>query len=207
MDIIYCGTGGNKRFAEIAISNGMMYGFRSTCKPLRKADFVDVDYRRPNLKKHLERVQQSNPKYAVAPDIMRLDDFEKIMKYAEELQVYAEYVIIVPKVCGLIPFIPDNFIIGYPVCTQYGATDVPIWEIGTRRVHILGGSPHRQIDLSRYLVGTQSADGNAIEKACQKGKYWNNGWKHYGVASNFMYKCFELSVINIIKAWNSTASA
>jgi hypothetical protein len=60
------------------------------------------------------------------------------------------------------------------VPTKYGGTDLFLSEFDGWPVHLLGGSPNRQLNLAYYLE-VVSADGNAATRAAEFGTVFNAG--------------------------------
>jgi len=116
-------------------------------------NFVDNEFKEYDHDKHVEAVKTLKPRYATVRDIMTrtqceqagIDfyDFDDIIGMAEDVQQYAENVIIVPKY-DCLDQIPDKFMLGYSIPTAYGATPIPIDRYRGRRVHLLGGNWKRQ---------------------------------------------------------------
>ena len=167
IDLIYCAAG-NPALVDIAHETGWQLGMRSDASPMKYAPlFIDVDYKKPDFEKHLTIVARHHPKYATVPDLSETEmseaDIARAIKQAERLQPHCETVLIVPKLCGQIAMIPPDIAIGYSIPSSYGGAQYPLWELSGRRVHLLGGSPRKQmhafLHLSAIAEGT-SADGN-----------------------------------------------
>jgi hypothetical protein len=134
----------------------------------------------------------------------------EVLDWAEEAAQYVERVLIVPKVIGGIESLPRrvgdaDIVLAYSVPTRYGGTSVPSWEFSGWPVHLLGGSPHKQMEMS-YYFDTVSADGNYhLLKAQKFGEYWSkNRWVNIQSRErDAMYRAFELSCQNIARAWES----
>lgn len=133
---------------------------------------------------------------------------------------------------AIIPKIPDTVerishcvngrpvVIGYSIPTKFGGTTVPIWELQGRLVHLLGGSPHRQMreyESMRAFCDVVSADGNMAQKmAVRHNRFWvsasrsvghwlptlreTNGGIDWG--NDAPYEAFRRSCKNIAQAWN-----
>jgi hypothetical protein len=221
VDLIYCG-GGNKRFAQIALAHGFLYGSRSDDTPCFPVDFVDLDYQagRQAWPNHRAFVREHRPQYAVAPDLMDVNDFSDIMREAEKLSQWAEHVIVVPKVHHSVQLIAEEYVIGYSVPTSYGGTELWVGEFVGRRVHLLGGSPTQQARIWQYLSShVVSVDGNVSMKLatrfCQyfdpsrsvqnaNNKWWptikeadGQRWPHEGAP----YEAFRRSCQNLMRFW------
>ena len=223
IDLIYC-AGGNAGLTKVAHEAGWQLGCRSDKwhhpYPLT---FVDVNYKRATgpkaaqyFEKHLRRVAREEPKYASVPDLsdkaVSEADVERAVEQAARLADYCEIVLVVPKLPGQLAMLPPNLAIGYSVPTSYGGAAYPLWELAGRKVHLLGGSPHDQIKLYRYIstIGqVTSADGNYSQKvAVEKCKFWRQSgrvggqwveWPEKG--RDQYYEAFGFSCRNVRAAW------
>src|SRR6185312_13784929 len=207
--LIYC-AGDNERHAAIADEEAWWIGVRSNKHaynvPIR---FIDNDYHAPDFKRHLEMVKRFSPHYATVPDLSEQEvnraDIDRALQQADQLSQYCETVFIVPKLTGQIAMLPEHLAIGYSVPTSYGGAQYPLWELEGRKVHLLGGSPHEQIKLYRYIAcyaDVVSADGNMFQLISGFGKYWKHGqWvehpKHGLKDPNTTYQCIAWSLRNI----------
>ena len=149
----------------------------------------------------------------------------EVFGWAEEASQYVERVVIIPKAFGIIPHIPErvgnaDVVLGYSVPTRYGGTQVPVWEFGSRPVHLLGGSPHVQMRLVHYL-NVVSADGNMhLLMAVRHCQFWVAGTARYASnrwwptirevnggepvdGADLIYEAFRRSCENIISAWEA----
>jgi hypothetical protein len=167
------------------------------------------------------------PVQATVLDLEAEAQFDEVLNWAEEASQYVQRVVIVPKVFGVIPRIPErvngaDVILGYSVPTKYAGTEVPVWEFGRRPVHLLGGSPKRQMALRHYL-NVVSADGNYVSKMavkyCQfwvpgtarkyaRNKYWPtlreaNGGEEWVGDEDAYIEAFRRSCVNVMKAWET----
>src|SRR5712691_8782900 len=173
ISLIYC-SGGNPVLSNIAYEEGWQLGFRSdasmgSCP--HPVSFIDVDYKKPDFARHLEVVARYHPKYATVPDLSEEQitdqDIDRAIEQAEQLAPHSEIVLIVPKLSGQIALLPQDIAIGYSVPSRYGGASYPLWELAGRRVHLLGGSPRRQIQSYLHLSAiatVMSADGNYSHK-------------------------------------------
>lgn len=174
----------------VAVKSGWMYGIQSANAPCatslyqekHKVQFVDNDYFNYDHKLHLEVVEKLKPKYCTVRDIMtrhqceeagiKYYDFDTVLAWAEELEKYAENVIVIPKY-DCIKDIPERFVLGYSVPTSHGGTPLPIEMFAGRRVHLLGGSPNKQIAYwQRIPDDVVSIDNNYILKMANFGQAW-----------------------------------
>ena len=182
-------------------------------------EFLDWWFKKPNISKHIYLARKYRPKYVVAPDIWRISDIEVSLMVAKKLKQYSENIII-PIHFHCEDRIPEEFIIGLPSQTSFAKASLWIGNpsLMERKIHILGGSPHRQMMLAKhYLKNVVSVDSNMIARnAIYFGKYWEDGkWilnKKYpkppasskdwiNKKDDSLYKVFEISCKNVIEAW------
>lgn len=196
--------------AQIAIDAGFLYGAQLPATVYYPIHFADQDWKRPNRAAYMAALAQHRPHMATVLDWESEGQIAEVMGWAEEAAPFVQQIVIVPKVQGGIARIPARIagrdvILGYSVPTRYGGTELPLWEFGRRPVHLLGGSPHRQMELAHYL-NVVSADGNyANLKATKFCEYWNaNRWYSIDAAiitENAPYEAFRRSCQNIMAAW------
>jgi hypothetical protein len=201
IDIIYTAGAGTSDM-ELGVSNtlmlhcclavklGWLYGFQSSSKPCAGVNhlkahypqFIDNDYFQYNHDIHLAKVKQWKPKYATVRDVMseaQCDaagiayyDLKQILLWADELAEYAENVIVIPKY-DCLDQIPDHFILGYSVPTTHGGTPMDIQMFQGWRVHLLGGSPQKQIAYWQQIPDSVvSLDNNYILKMARFAQFW-----------------------------------
>jgi hypothetical protein len=208
--LVFC-AGRNRRYAEIALAHGFAYGCRSDYRPLFPVAFADLNWRAPDRERHLAFVREHRPALAVAPDVLRLDALPDTLAYAEQLASHASRVAVVPKCAGVMEALPRVawLVIGYSVPTPYGGADgVLLPELAGWPVHLLGGTPHAQLHLARYL-DVVSADGNAHMKAAAfhpsgRARRWVNGHHDdptFDPGRDAPYRAFERSCAHIAAAW------
>ena len=84
------------------------------------------------------------------------------------------------------------------VCTK---DHVAVCEVQDQVTHLLGGSPHGQLETAGYFPNLRTIDGNqAFWCAIRFGKVWNKRWiKPNPQLPN--EECFRESVRNITEAW------
>lgn len=187
--------------------------------------FVDQDWKKPDRARYMAAIQKHRPTMATVLDWERDEQFDEVIEWAEEAAPYVKQVVIIPKVMGQIGRVPERIggadvVLGYSVPTRYGGTELPPWEFGRRPVHLLGGSPHRQIHLAHYM-NVVSADGNYTAKMANAGQFWVNGTAHYAINRHFPtlpeadgakwgngsdtadapYEAFRRSCANVVAAW------
>jgi hypothetical protein len=224
--LIYCG-GGNKRFYKIATAVGFEYGARLPDTVYGSLYFADQDWKNPNREAYMAALAAYRPVMATVLDWERIEQLPEVLSWAEEAAQYVECVLIVPKVIGGIPNLPrwingKLIVLAYSVPTKYAGTELPVWAFAGWPVHLLGGSPHRQIETWRYLNAISdviSIDGNMINKmATRNCQFWMPGTAYYArnrwwptmvEADNALwgrgapYEAFRRSCANIMAAWNA----
>jgi len=220
MDIILIASvGNNKHLTEIAKSLGYKVGCRLPSNKVYECFFADQDWKMPNKKRYIEQVSRYLPFMATVLDLEFDHQYEEVISWAEDISYYCSKIIIIPKYTGCIEKIPysirgKDVVLGYSVPTSYGATYVPLHEFKNREVHLLGGSPHKQMMLSHSLNVT-SADMNMVIKLSKKGLYWqpgidypfgtssrSNHWIPLKGSGEIFEEAFRLSLLNIKKSWN-----
>lgn len=182
--------------------------------------FVDQNWRNPVRDAYMQALKTHKPAIATVLDLERESQFDEVIAWAAEAaQHVGETVIIIPKVMGIVPRIPETISgkqvrLGYSVPTSFAGTELPLWEFGRRPVHLLGGSPSKQLEIASYL-NVESADGNYSQLmatrygqfyACNgmanaKDRYWPRMAEIQAVSNDLPYHAFRLSCINIQAAW------
>ena len=190
-------------FALDAYQLGFLPGFREDCGyqqtqyqdlniPVR---MLDNDFRNPDLKRYVARFFKYEPRVGVIGDAYDVDEVEDYVAAAREIQgSYPEAdLIIVPKCRAVIDAIPEDLVLGY----SRGYADRLAHEFSEptdwrgRRVHILGGSPPKQLDVIEQLTrptltGEPPADivgldWNGLHRGAQFGEFWTaDGWDDSG---------------------------
>lgn len=213
IDLIYT-SGNNMQYAHLTSEARWLIGIRSDEHAYNvPIQFVDCNYKAPDFEQHVALVRHYTPRYATVPDLSESEisqhDIARAVQQVEVLSPYCETVFIIPKLPGQIALLPPHIAIGYSVPTSYGGAHYPLWELEGRKVHLLGGSPHTQIHLYRYIscfATIVSADGNMFQLMSGFGKYWANGrWvKHPRRGegeTEVSYECITWSLRNIRRAW------
>jgi hypothetical protein len=172
--LVFC-AGAGKEFMSVAVDLGWHTGSRSDetisaiHRPLYLLDTHWTDYDWPA---HLAVAQAEHPALAVVPDIMTVAGLPLALAQAEEMAPHCDALCLVPK-CRVIDQLPrsiagTNVVLGYSVPSKYGASPLPLWEYHGWPVHLLGGTPRRQIDCAQYMR-VVSADGNMAQKIALRG--------------------------------------
>lgn len=224
--IIYC-AGGNRRFYEISKAAGFGYGVRLPDTVYGPLYFADQNWKRPDRKKYMAALARHKPKMATVLDWEREDQLPEMLSWAEEAAQHVEQVLLIPKVPDGVKQLPrcingKEVVLAYSVPTRYGGTPLPLWSFAGWPVHLLGGSPHRQMRYWSYLTNVAdvvSADGNMINlmatRHCQfwmpgtaryaSNRYWptlreaNDGENWPG--KDAPYEAFQRSCVNVMEAW------
>jgi hypothetical protein len=215
--LIYCADG-NRRFAEIAIDAGYHYGAQLPNTVYFQVYFADQNWKRPNRTAYMAALAAHRPTMASVLDWTDDVPLPEVLEWAEEAAQYVETVMIIPKVQGGVSRLPrviggKPVRLGYSVPTKYGGTELHLAEFVGWPVHLLGGSPNKQLDLAKYLNAV-SADGNLPAKiAMRYAKFWQHRrwvsilaadgqrWNDGAAKTDAPYEAFRRSCENIMAAW------
>jgi hypothetical protein len=222
-ELIYC-AGGNERFAKIAIDAGFTYGAQLPCTVYHDVQFADQNWKTPNRDEYVTALKTHRPKLATVLDLEHETQLPEVLGWAEDVAPYvSEAIIVIPKFFGAIAQLPRKIggvdvRLGYSVPTSHGGTEVPVWEFIGWPVHLLGGSPHSQIKIAKYL-NVASVDGNmAMKMATRLCAFWVNGNARYAInrywpqlqeadnshwGKDAPYEAFRRSCVNIQSAWRN----
>jgi len=200
---------------ELATSLGWYAGVRSgtviydAARPLY---LLDIDYKAPDWTAHLAIARAEHPALAAIPDVMAVPDLPATLAMAEEMASHTDALLIIPK-CRIIHSLPRGIggkpvVLGYSVPTGYGGTPLPVWEFRDWPVHLLGGTPRKQLDLARFMT-VVSADGNMAQMLAHRGlAYDERGhpqlmarWEPKPSAPGMPARALERSLINIAALW------
>lgn len=217
--LIYCAAC-NTTLWHIAVAAGFRYGARLPGTVYAPLYFADQDWKRPNRGRYMEALAQHRPTLATVLDWERPEQEDEVLDWASEAARWADSVLVIPKVPGMLDRIPGTVggkpvVLAYSVPTRYGGTTVPLWEFGRRPVHLLGGSPQKQLDLARYL-NVVSADGNMANLMAHRCRVWTPRpwgpnrlrWVQLrdlgdGRSEGANAQAFRLSCKNIMAAWRA----
>ncbi|WP_138410156.1 DUF6610 family protein [Stutzerimonas nosocomialis] len=198
----------SKRVIKIALEHNWLPGARYTnLRDVRSFDFqsngfLDIDWKNYNLERHLEAAAQQKPKLTIARDVECIFQLDSILREAEKLAKYSEYVAIVPKdplLNGRITeLIPKEYILAYSVPTKYGGTKVDTASFD-RPVHLLGGRPDVQRRLGEQLE-VFSFDCNRFTYDAQFGDYFDGQTFRPHPIGGYE-RCIVDSIQNISKLW------
>jgi hypothetical protein len=212
-DVIFTANG-SKKASEVVYRTGALVGMESlNIRPPEHipVEFVDWPFSKLTdqadigevFDAHLKVVRSERPKYAVAPDIDERVPMTLALELAEELQQYAETVIVVPKTV-LPTDVPSGFRIGMPCQERYGPTP---WQWTQYRpceeVHLLGGSPVKHHEILKYAVPVESIDTSVPVKSAKWGDFWNGRqWENSPLKESFVYECLKQSYRNMRYSMN-----
>lgn len=221
---IYCAAG-NRRFAEIAIGAGFMYGARLPDTVYFPLHFADQNWKKPDRTRYMAGLAEHRPTMATVLDWEHEDQLPEVLSWAEEAAQYVSDVLIIPKVSG-VHRLPREIggarvVLGFSVPTRHGGTSLLVWEFAGWPVHLLGGSPQQQMRYYRAMHGGSevvSTDGNYAHKmALRYVQYWvpgtargcknrwwpqiqeTDGWAGEGAP----YEAFRRSCENIAAEWRT----
>ncbi len=175
-ELIFCADG-NPAFAAVAVAAGWLYGARLPATVYQPVYFADQDWKAPDRTVYMRALAAHRPSMATVLDLERVEQLPLVLEWAEEAAQHVRQVVVIPKDFGVIDRIPERIgdadvVLGYSVPTSYGGTEVPLWEFGRRPVHLLGGSPQRQMELACYL-NVVSADGNMAHQQAHRCRFWS----------------------------------
>lgn len=209
VDII---TTGRPDLTEYAHKHGWLTGCRlDALQNYERAgvspEFIDVHWEDPDRDTLLAKTIQHKPKYVIAGDYNGTN-YDTINRFGEELNRYAENVIIVPHEPGEVSNVPEWAIVGYSTPTDYAGTDAPIWEYTGRDVHVLGGTmPQIKTVVNHLKDSIVSLDTNTHHRdATQFGEYWspsNRQRKRIPRQGNTVREAYENSILNMTYAFES----
>lgn len=202
VDII---TTGRPDLTAYAAGYGYLRGTRLDDEPRYRGrdvrvDFLDVHWEDPDFGALVAAAEWHRPKYAIAGDYDG-SNYDTVHDRAGRLREHAENVIIVPHAPGEVETVPEWCLVGYSTPSAYAGTDAPIWEYRGRDVHILGGTPHQQLELLAYLdEDVVSMDCNSHHKAATIGaKAWHPESPHWRKVNgeNAVERAYRRAVDNL----------
>jgi len=215
-------------FAFDALGLGFLTGFREDCTYQQQqfkalelpVGMLDNDFRNPDLDQYIERFFEHEPQVGVIGDAYGIDEVDRYVAAAREIKgSYPESdLVIVPKCRGAIHAVPDDLVVGY----SRGYADRLAHEFSEpsdwrgRRVHILGGSPPKQLDVIKQLTrptltGDPPADivgldWNGLHRGAQFGEFWTaDGWDDSGRDADHVTvrKTVRHSLARVREFWNA----
>jgi hypothetical protein len=216
VDVIYCGKG-NVKLDSIAVSCGFKYGLRLPQIKYLDVDlfFADQDWKYPKKCAYMQSLRKYTPKLVTVVDIEHREQLDIALEWADTISsMFTTTIVFIPKCTGIINKIPRqigncNARLGYSVPTDYGATTLSPKFFNNWPVHLLGGSPHKQLAF-RDVFDVVSVDCNYHSmKANRFAEYWTGQKGHLWEKVNpnidpqqRSYTAFDVSCRNILAAWN-----
>lgn len=195
---------------------GFNLGAQVPCTVYHDLYFCDQDWKQPNRTRYMDALARHRPTMATVLDLEQLEQRDEVLSWAEEAAQYVSRVLIIPKYSGAVDGLPRRIgtadvILAYSVPTKFGGTEVPVWEFDGWPVHLLGGSPHAQMRLTRYM-DVVSADGNMSNKMAHAGRFWSatkgpkGHWRNLreigvDLERDNNLEAFRRSCHNIMAAW------
>lgn len=218
--LIYCADG-NPAFARAAVAAGWLYGARLPATVYEPVHFADQDWRAPDRAAYMRALALHRPALATVLDWEREEQLPEVLGWAEEAAQHArEAVLVVPKVPGGVGLLPRSVggkrvVLAYSVPTSYGGSPLGLWEYAGWPVHLLGGSPQKQLEVWFYLRGicdVASADGNMAHQQAHRCRWWSRAkgakghWRQLSEAGDDRTEganlaAFRLSLVEIKAAW------
>jgi len=185
--------------------------------------FADQDWRRPDRGRYFALLARHRPALATVLDWEEPAQLAEVLSWAEEAAaLVALAVIVVAKVPGGVPDLPraiagKELRVGYSIPTSHGGAPLGLWELAGRTIHLLGGSPHRQLEVYSYLRGValvRSADGNMAKKmATGRCCYWQarrgrkGHWRALeGHDGDGPREALSRTLVNVRLAWDAAAA-
>lgn len=176
-------TQGGAQTARAVHAGGGLVGIRSANnpptfddEPIVPLNFIDWPFTEddPSIERHIEMVQENEPKYAVAPDVEEGRSLDNVLEIAEILGFYATNVIVVPKDVP-VETVPGEYVVGMPFRDEW-ETDLGVnrhIDFQGRRVHILGGNPTEQFEVAqRFDLDVTSVDSPNPLSWADFGRVW-----------------------------------
>lgn len=192
---------------KIAARFGWLPGARYTnlrdIRGFERIGMIDIEWTKYDFKKHLQAVKDTRPLLTVAQDVERSRNLQRVLDQAWELSLWCQRVVIVPKAPSLaenlLELIPKRFTLGYSVPTKCGSTRIALKCFGRRSVHLLGGRPDVQFELSKVL-NVSSFDGNRFTLDAGYGDYFRRD-RFVPHPTGGYYECIRSSLTEINRLW------
>ena len=210
MDVIYC-RGGNKNAPVVAQESGMSYGTRHDYTSYGNVYFVDINWKNYTWHDYVEIIRERNPVMAMTPDYEAPEQRAMLEACINDLRTKTdvERILVCPKFTCAVSHIPDDCIVALSVPAPTYAGFLPdLRECTGRKIHLLGGNPHKQVDLIRKLRGVNadvvSVDGNYLARKAALGSYFRHGrWidvRGQGVSTAELEITSACNIISYIRA-------
>lgn len=183
--------------AEIAINHGFKYGSQLPETVYFPIYFADQDWKKPDREKYIELLEEYRPHIATVLDLEREEQLAEVLDWAQEATKFVQVVVVIPKAPGMIEQLPQKINgkevrLGYSVPTRYGGTTIHLSKFLGWPIHLLGGSPQKQMELCGHYIDihetqltmkinvpridVRSVDGNMMHKlAIRHCQFWCPG--------------------------------
>lgn len=174
--------------------------------PKEKVQMLDWDFRRVEKRgldqtwlRHSQIVLENDLEVVMSPDLWRGNWKWAYDRYLE-LKDICDRVVIPVHYC---PPADYDLEVAWPMGV-WTEDYVAIWDVQDSVTHLLGGSPHAQLEMASYFPNLKTVDGNqAFWCAVRFGKFWEEGRWIRPVKQISNKECFQKSVENITDAWRS----
>lgn len=205
--LIYC-DGKSKWRNNIAAECGFLAGTRHGDTVYRSPlYFIDQNWKNPQKEKYIAFIKEYKPIMATVIDIIDDKTLFDALNWSKQIAQYITYLILIPKIPVYLPKIlyDKEVILGYSVPTQYGGTFIDDKYFHDHKVHLLGGSPHRQLEYSaRFNIFSIDINYHGM-MATKFRHYWTNGTRKWlkGITAE---DCFRISCNNIKDCWDGISN-
>lgn len=136
--------------------------------------FIDNDFKNPDVDRLETAVKALQPELFVLPDVYDDENISKTIELGKRLENDTVTPVFVPKTASFEYHIPSEWRLGYSVTSSYGSTDLSLEDFSEYEIHLLGGSPKRQIELLdvavEHDIDIVSIDTNSLTKGSNFGK-------------------------------------
>lgn len=170
--------GGNQYVPVYAKQAGMAYGTRHDTKPHDYCWMLDIKWKDYDWAQYMDIVRHLRPVQAMVADYEAPEQRNIMLQQVQQLRDEGVLNIMVcPKFASAVQDIPADCIIAVSVPSRYAGYIPNTAETGNRKVHLLGGTPQKQLALLKdYNV--VSADGNSHETSAKFSSVFDAGkWK------------------------------
>lgn len=176
MDVVYV-RGGDKLAPKVAKMAGMTYGTRHDYKAYAAVFMLDIKWDDYEWTEYVSILEHHTPTLAMVADYEYPSQREIMLSQVADLRrIGIERVMCCPKFVGACKDIPEDVILALSVPTVYAGFLPYPDEVGTRNIHLLGGTPDAQAYCIYYKYPSAkvvSVDGNALALKAGYGQYWS----------------------------------
>jgi GNAT superfamily N-acetyltransferase len=189
--------GNNRQMPEVSRASGMAYGTRHIETPRDWPLMVDIHWRDYDWQDYMDKIAEWRPVMAMVPDYEYPSQRRQLYQHIRDLKAAGVLRIMVcPKFAGAVAHIPSWCLVAVSIPSSYAGFIPEFQELVGRRVHLLGGSPKKQIEMIIRLRGVgidvTSTDGNSHIKTSQWGHVFDGRvWKRTD-----RHNLYELSAEN-----------